>query len=71
MENTKQQRVETLVNDLLKEFQEEPTWKFKWLIQFLEKAITENSTINNDIGNIWKNYSSEDFIFFSKSDKEL
>ncbi|GAA4161017.1 hypothetical protein GCM10022217_26000 [Chryseobacterium ginsenosidimutans] len=67
MENTKQQRVETLVNDLLKEFQEEPTWKFKWLIQFLEKAITENSTINNDIGNIWENYSSDSFILFSNS----
>ncbi len=67
MENNKQQKAEVLINELLQLYQGEPLWKFKWLIQFLEKAITENSTIDNNIGNVWKDYSPEDFIFFSNS----
>lgn len=68
--NNKQKKVESLVNELLKEFQGEPYWKFEHLINFLKKVSMENSIINTDLGNIWESYSSEDSIFFSNSDKE-
>lgn len=70
MKNPKQQKVETLVNEVLKEFQGEPSWKFAALIKFLEKVNLENSTINTDLENVWKNYSPDSFIFFSNSDNK-
>ena len=67
MKNTKQQKVEILITELLKEFQGEPYWKIKVILNFLEKWTLENSNINNEIENVWKGYSSENFILFSNS----
>lgn len=67
MEKTKQQKVESLVNELLNEFRGEDFWKVRYLLQILEKHITENTTVNFDLEDIQKNYPFKEFIFFSKS----
>lgn len=66
MEN-KQQRIENLVGQLLNEFHNEPYYKVKALLTYIERWAICNSTITTNKSD----YPLSDVALFSSSDKNV